>query len=236
MSPLIRRGLILFCLVAAATFVRLGWWQLGRLEERRAANRKATAARTAPPVVLEPNRARPDSLTERRVIAAGSYDPDHEMVLRGAAVRGVPGVTLVTPLRLRNSDTAVLVYRGFVPAPDAMTVEASALREPGELQVEGIAQPAQAGGGAPLEHGGRTTWARVDLDAMRSRIPYPVLPVVLRQSASLGQVSFPRRQPPPPLDDGPHLGYAVQWFLFAGFALGFAWLVGRRPTPDRSAP
>jgi len=28
-----------------------------------------------------------------------------------------------------------------------------------------------------------------------------------------------------PVDEGPHLGYAIQWFLFAGLAAGFALLV-----------
>jgi cytochrome oxidase assembly protein ShyY1 len=41
--------------------------------------------------------------------------------------------------------------------------------------------------------------------------------------------SFPRRLDPLPIDEGPHLSYAVQWFLFAGLAIAFAFLVvGRR--------
>jgi surfeit locus 1 family protein len=42
------------------------------------------------------------------------------------------------------------------------------------------------------------------------------------------------RVPPPPLGDGPHLSYALQWFAFATVALvGYvAWLrAGRRPRP-----
>jgi cytochrome oxidase assembly protein ShyY1 len=36
---------------------------------------------------------------------------------------------------------------------------------------------------------------------------------------------FPRRLEPPPVDEGPHLSYAIQWFLFAGLAAAFAVLV-----------
>jgi cytochrome oxidase assembly protein ShyY1 len=37
---------------------------------------------------------------------------------------------------------------------------------------------------------------------------------------------FPRRVELPPLDDGPHLSYAIQWFAFATIAVGGAvlWL------------
>jgi surfeit locus 1 family protein len=30
---------------------------------------------------------------------------------------------------------------------------------------------------------------------------------------------LPRRLPPPSLDEGPHLNYAIQWFAFATIAL-----------------
>ncbi len=38
-----------------------------------------------------------------------------------------------------------------------------------------------------------------------------------------------RRSDVPAIDEGPHLSYAIQWFLFAALAAGFAVLVvGRR--------
>jgi cytochrome oxidase assembly protein ShyY1 len=56
-----------------------------------------------------------------------------------------------------------------------------------------------------------------------------VLPVYIKQSPDRTLPSFPRREELPPMDDGPHLSYAVQWFLFAGMAVAFALLVvGRR--------
>ena len=39
---------------------------------------------------------------------------------------------------------------------------------------------------------------------------------------------LPRRLTPAPLDDGPHLNYAVQWFLFAVLAVVFAVVVVAR--------
>ncbi|MBA3495823.1 MAG: SURF1 family protein [Gemmatimonadales bacterium] len=227
MPPTARRVLMGLLLLAAAGFARLGFWQLGRLRERRAGNVVTAAARRAPPIALTPALGRTDTLAEYRVVARGRYDHAREIVVRGAVLQGVPGVRLVTPLLLSDGGPAVLVDRGFLPAPDAVTVDAKGATEPGEVEVSGIALPMPAGGGEPLEHGGRITWRRLDLTGLRARMPYEVLPIVVQQGPNSVAPSFPRRAAPPPISDGPHAAYAVQWFLFAGMAAAFAVLVVR---------
>ena len=225
------------CLLAAAGFVRLGFWQLHRLDERRAANRVAIAARAAPVLELAGAAvASADSLEERKVMARGRYDHMHDIVLRGGAYQGVPGVYLVTPLRLAGSDTAVLVERGFVPAPDAVTADAGTFAEPGEVVVKGLARRLRPGRGNPMRREGRTTWARLDPDALRDSLPYPILSISIRQTPDPSLPSFPRRMEPLPIDDGPHLNYAIQWFLFATLALAFAFLVIGRREKSRRGP
>ena len=137
-------------------------------------------------------------------------------------------MTIVTPLRVEGTDPAVLVTRGFVPSPDAVTVQADTLREPGEVRVRGVALPIDSGTGRPLERQGRTTWATLDAAALRARLPYPFYPAAVRQSPDASLPRLPRRLEPPPLDDGPHLNYAVQWFLFATMAVVFAVVVVAR--------
>lgn len=232
------RHLILLTLVlASALCVRLGFWQIGRLHQRQAANRASLAARAEPPVSLNgPAGISPDSLAERWVTATGTYDFAHQIVVRGQVYEGNPGVYLVTPLRLGRGDTAVLVNRGFVPAPDAVRASTEGLEEPGEVKVSGLAQAIGSGAGKPLPVDGRATWARLDLVALGSALPYPILPVVIRQSPDSVLPRFPRRLPPPELDQGPHLSYAVQWFLFAAMILAFAVLVVAKGVPVRRAP
>jgi len=237
MSPTTRRLLMAVCLLAAAGFVRLGIWQLHRLGERRASNRVVLAAREAPVVSLTGRMlGAADSLAERRVTASGRYDHAHEIVLRGEALQGIPGVIVVTPLRLTGSDTAVLVERGFVPAPDAVTADVDALAEPGEVQVTGLGRRLEPGGGRPLQRGRKTTWARLDIAALRDSLPYPLLSISIRQLPDTALPTFPRRLDPPAIDEGPHLSYALQWFLFATLATAFAFLVIGRRRGSRSGP
>ena len=229
MSPLARRLTLLGLVLVAAVFVRLGFWQLSRLDERRAANRTAAQARAEPPRELGVGADwTAEELNERWVEARGAFDHAHEIVIRGQAFQGAPGVLVVTPLRLTASDSAVLVLRGFVPAADAVRAEIDSLREPGEVRVRGLATPIASGGGQPLDYSGRTTWARLDLAALRTRLPYPVLPVLLRQTPDSGLSARPRRLPAPELSEGPHLSYAIQWFAFAVMAVAFGVLVVRK--------
>jgi surfeit locus 1 family protein len=224
--------------VAAAGATGLGFWQLGRLQVRRAANRVALAGRTLPPVSL--NALNPhDSLSQRRASALGAFDYSHAFILRGRVERDAPGVHLVVPMKLSGRDAAVLVHRGFVPADDALRPDTSTIDiTPGERTVEGIlvAVPDDPEGAAPLVVSGDTTWHRLDRAMVRARLPYPVLDVYLfetaRESRPAASRPWPMLASLPPLDDGPHLSYMVQWFGIGAAALAFAFLFGRRGVAD----
>ena len=213
--------LLVLSLAAAALFVRLGFWQLSRLSERRAANRLAAEARAG--AVLDLNRTGSGSppRMHHRVVVRGHYDRTHEVVLRGHVHREVPGVEIVTPLRIEGSDSAVMVNRGFYPSPDATFADTDSLNEPGLRRAKGVALaiPVSPDSGGILVSNGKETWRRLDLSALRARIPYPLLDVYILQSPDSGLPLYPRRLEPQPLDDGPHLSYAVQWFAFAGIAI-----------------
>ena len=194
-------------LAVAIACVRLGLWQLDRLGQRRARN-AVVAARLALPPVEAGGRVTADSARQRRIVARGVYDFAHERVWPGRSFDGTPGVALVTPLRLADG-SAVLVDRGWVPAPDAYHVDQAVYREPDTATVEGLGVIPPRGRGD------------VDLGRLRDSLPYRVLPFVIQQTGAspsrlgAGGGGLPRRWPRPVLDDGPHLSYALQWFSFA---------------------
>ena len=227
-----------FILVMCAMCVRLGFWQLDRLEQRRARNAAIRAATAQPPVRLD--SAAPAALTSdprsfewRRAEAAGRYYHAGDLVVRGRSRQGRPGVHLVSPLVLADG-RVVMVNRGWVPSPDGSTADVRALRTTGPVRVAGVLLPitAQADRGLPV--GGRTgadsTWRRVDLAAARERSPGPVIPLLLqRLPAAVDRADEPPlAEPLPALSEGSHLSYAVQWFSFAAIGLtGLAVLLLR---------
>ena len=212
-------------LLVSAGFARLGVWQLSRLHQRRAVNVATIAARAAPPARITAGSAGTDTLGEHRVVAEGRYDHEHEILLRGEVFEGAPGVEVVTPLLLADSGPAVLVNRGFLPAPDAVSAVTAGTQEPGAQTIRGLALPLGAAPGEPVEHGGRTTWRRLDAGALRQRLPYAILPIYVLQTPDSSLPRFPRRLEAPEVNEGPHLSYAIQWFFFAGLAAAFAVLV-----------
>jgi surfeit locus 1 family protein len=232
-----RLTFLAFALLAGLICARLGFWQLSRLRERRASNARILASRELPSIDLDQGAS--DSVAINRIVrVSGSYDFSTEFVIRRQSMEGVPAVRIVTPLHPATGDTAVLVIRGIVPSPDANSVELDSLREPGPQRVEGIAIAItmDARGGEPLNANGRTTWARLDLAAIRKALPYPVRGIAILQRPDSSLPNFPRRIEPAPLDDGPHLSYAVQWFGFAITALVGGVIVTRKRTEAEGNP
>ena len=103
--------------IAGVTFLaRLGFWQLDRLEQRRAFNATVAARWQEEPFDLVAEGL-PDDLAEleyRRVEVDGEFDYDNQIVLKERPRDGAPGVILVTPL-VMDDGRAVLVARGWVP-------------------------------------------------------------------------------------------------------------------------
>ncbi|HMA41981.1 MAG TPA: SURF1 family protein [Gemmatimonadales bacterium] len=190
-------------LAVAALFVRLGFWQLARLDERRAQNAIIAERRALPPVELPLHRLAADALRDRRAQARGVYDYAHERVWTGRTYDGAPGVALLTPLRLSDG-SAVFVDRGWASSPDAAHLDRERYREGDTVLVEGLVLP------APRDRGD------VDPVRLRDSVPYPLLPVVVQldDTAAPHPVGLHRWRPPV-LNRGPHLSYAIQWFSFA---------------------
>ena len=224
----------LVVLVVAAACVRLGFWQLDRLDQRQARNERLAARLDEAPLTVTAAIADTVGLSYRRARAAGSFDHDRSIVLPGRSYRGSPGVHVLTPLRLAESPAAFLVNRGWVPAADAATIDLERLRSAADTVVTGLLLPVP-GRGSSLARAAtvegdsafRRVWFAIDERAMRAQFPYPLLDVQL-QLLPTGSRGSPRPLPPPALDEGSHRGYAFQWFSFATIAIvGWIALLGR---------
>jgi len=226
-------------LVIVAGCVVAGFWQIARLHQRRASNSRIEAQLAQPAVPLETlltTGADPDTLAYRRVTATGTYDTAHEAVLIGRTLRDETGNNLLTPLRL-PSGNALVVNRGWVPYAAAAPRDPSARPPAGTVQVTGVLMPAEKDTTEPAGAEPTSVIATVDLGALQVGVPERLLPVYLwLQSQSPPQAGgSPASVPLPPLSEGPHFSYAVQWFTFALIGIiGYPLLI-RREASRRSA-
>jgi surfeit locus 1 family protein len=233
----------LLVLVLVVVMINLGFWQLRRLDEKKSHNASVRANESLAVAPID-SLARPDDqssrgkdLAFRRVTVTGTYDTTNEVVVRARSLNERPGVWVATPLRLANGD-AVLVVRGFLPTqgtPDAVPADAEPPR--GQVTVDGLVQETQTRGTfGPTDPEGRlTNMARVDVARLQKQVPYPLYPVYvqLKSSQPAQAGAEPEVLPEPVLDEGPHLGYAVQWFIFSTIAVVGYPLILRRSARNR---
>lgn len=223
---------------AAALFSGLGLWQADRHGQRQARNDTLRSRLSAPAVDAASATLASDSLAWRRVRVGGRYDYDREIVLRGRAHGGTPGVYVVTPLR-RDGGPALLVVRGWIPAADGVHAPLSRGRPASgadsAVSVTGVLLPSvteqEAGVTRDSVDGEpHLVASHVDVPALADSLPYPVAPLYVQRTAEEGRGErrrageeadrLPEVLAAPSPDPGPHFWYAVQWFGFAVIALG----------------
>lgn len=221
----------LLVFLGAAVCIRLGIWQLDRLESRRAFNAQVKAMRELP--ALDLNQAGSDSIAKmewRSVRVSGEYDFENQIALRNQYYGDQYGYHLWTPLLFNSSagsephQVAVLVDRGWIPVDGNSTPsDWRKYDEPGVVNLSGqirLGQTKPAFGGVDdtlPENGARLQiWNNGDLAHIANQLPYPVLPVYIQPDPDASDVEPPIPfQPEVELTEGPHLGYALQWFTFA---------------------
>ena len=234
----------LAALVIAAGCVRLGIWQLDRLEQRRSRNTVIETRLAAP--VTPARTAFGDTVAAEytRVSVAGAPDEARSMVIAARYRRGAPGVHVMTPVHLAGGGV-IMLDRGWVPAPDAATIDLARVPPLQADTVIGLVRRfAEADPVRPsvdtLPARRQRVLYRVSQEAVEALLPYAVLPLYVQALPGGGSGEIPIPADPPELTQGPHLGYAIQWFSFAAIAIiGWAVLVwrsgGRRAGPERTA-
>jgi cytochrome oxidase assembly protein ShyY1 len=225
---LLRPRWLIFTLAVVAAIVvmiNLGLWQLRRLDERRQFNATVEERIDRPAADLDdlvPADAdvADDRLADvewRPVVASGRYLGEEAVHVVNRSQGGRAGDHVVTPLLL-DDGRILLVARGFVP------LDTDAAPAPSrEVTVEGRLRRSQVRRTGALSDpatGALTAAQRLDIPRLAPQLPGDVVPMYIELTASQPPESgdFPQPIAAPELGEGPHLSYAVQWFLFSAIA------------------
>ena len=178
----------LLVILAAAVMVRLGIWQLDRLEQRRVRNAQYQRVMALPPLDLNQPLSPADlsGAVYRDAVVTGRYDFEAEVVLRNQVWDDRPGYHLLTPLVIDSTGQAVLVDRGWIPLEDGSPQSRAAYTETGLVSVRGRLMPQQQEtkiGGAvdPALTAGQISPGCLELDQPRAHRPsgQPAAPAAL---------------------------------------------------------
>jgi surfeit locus 1 family protein len=161
----------------------------------------------------------------------GRYDTGREILLRGRPNQDRPGNHLLTPLVFRGG-RAVIVDRGWVPPELETPPVVDALPPTAHVEVTGIGLPSEGSGPFSSAKGAieDREVSRIDVSRIARTLPYRTFPVylVLVKQTPPQRGELPDPITLPELEEGPHLVYAIQWFLFIPIAfVGYGAILRR---------
>jgi cytochrome oxidase assembly protein ShyY1 len=219
--------------IFAVACVFLGRWQWHRHEDKVARAQRINSHYFASPVPLSMAMPGPGATLPRAeewtlVTATGRYAAQSLMLVRNRPNNGVFGYEVVVPLGLADG-ASLLVDRGWIPNGQSASEPSAVPATPaGDITVTGWLRMGETSLARPFRAG---QLASINLAEARAQTGTPLYGayLVLRDEAgSPGEpIVRPQELEPPDTGEGPHLAYALQWWLAApvGFALV---LVGAR--------
>jgi cytochrome oxidase assembly protein ShyY1 len=228
-------GLHAFAVAAIAACVVMGLWQLGVYDTRQEHER--ADQRTVPRVDLvglwgadEPFEGR---LDRRPVRIEGRFAPADEQVwVTGRELDGRPGAWLVAPMRVTGTDASLLVVRGWAPKPGEL------LPVPrGDAAIDAVLQASERSG-EPFDRRDRTI-GTLSIPAITNVIQgdlYSGYAIGTSPSVMRGLTPVQPPEPDVAWTTGlRNLAYALQWWVFAVFALFMWWRMASEDVAMRRA-
>lgn len=223
-------GYLALTIVFAAVCTSLGVWQLDRRAETLTEMSRVSANFDASPVpvgtalpTLRSFRATQEWLP---VVMTGRYEIANQLLARNRPTDAGPGFEVLTPLRL-DDGTVFVVDRGWLPTGERQDAPDSVPAAPaGRVTVV-----ARLKAGEPTLPGRSATGnqiATINLGDVSRRLAEPTYTggYGLMASEDPTPASRPVAVTRPVADEGPHLSYAFQWFVFGLFSfVGLGWSI-----------
>lgn len=224
MSPKKKIFTSILVILAMAVMVRLGVWQLDRLESRKAFNQHYIEQINASPIVLD-TETNFEILTDyeyRDAYALGVFDFSNEIAIRNQSWENLAGVHLLTPMLLKDTESAVLVDRGWIPLDAYLSGDWSGFEKSGNVEIFGTIRASQTKSllgkqseDQTSEHESVSAVDFVNIQLISAQLPYSILPIYIQEAPNVNTLELPYPQKQEiEISTGPHLSYAIQWFVF----------------------
>jgi cytochrome oxidase assembly protein ShyY1 len=220
-----------FALIVSVACIFLARWQWQRLQSREAKNSVIVENFDQPAVdvatLLPPGTPLPNGTLWRQVEATGRYLAADEVLVRKRSLNEATGYWVLTPLKT-TAGVVLWCNRGWIRAGDDARSSAPVPPPPsGTVTVTGHLRQAE---GTSNDEGLPTGQIqRIDTESLGERVEAPIYDAWLQVSdEDPAQASTPTRLPAPEISGGPHLGYAIQWAVFAIAAWVGWWVILRR--------
>lgn len=207
-------------ILAIALFLKLGFWQLSRAEEKEASFALLERYAQQPPVTVPEPLIKLDDYLYRRVEVHGYFEAEHTIFLDNKTHQGVVGYYVLTPLRQVNSTTYVLVNRGWVSGGNDRSLLPDIYTPDGLVYLTGVVvSPSIRTLSLSDKQFTGKVWQSFSLDSYQNLTELTFQPFLLLQQNETQGDGLIRQWEKPDSGSSKNIGYAFQWFSLAVMTL-----------------
>lgn len=222
-------GYLALTMLFAAVCSGLGVWQLARRDEALTELFKIDSNFDSEPLpvaeVLPDLTAFDESQKWTPVELTGTYLVNDEMLARNRPLNVTPGFEVLTPLLLADG-TVFIVDRGWLPTGEEQDAP-DTVPEPPSGTVTVVARLKASEPDLPGRTASGDQVATINLTTIAERLDQPIYTGaygLMDTEIPAATEARPTAVLKPAHDEGPHLSYAFQWFVFGLLAfIGLGW-------------
>lgn len=203
-------------LIGILLFSSLGTWQVFRAMEKQQLQQNMDLRVQQQAFMLDRNLNNIESRKYAQVEAIGHYDKSNEILIDNTIYKGRAGYHVLTPFILKEDQSVIIVNRGWVPLSRDRSILPELETPEGELHLHGIISPPKSKPPLILGELDTTTkvWLYFDKIIFEKKSGQPLLPVIILLDKNDAH-GYVREWPKYEEKVGMHIGYAIQWYVFA---------------------
>ena len=209
-------------IVAFICFIRLGFWQLERADQKNAINSDYTLRQDDALINMNNSNAikNKESILWRQVELNGSFLNKKNIILDNQIFNKIAGFNVLTPFQINDSNHVVLINRGWHPNLANRDLIPNISNIVGERFLKGhIAKFPTSGitlGQSNIETMNSAVFRmqRLHFEELKDFLTYNLLPYMVYLEPLIDKENYNTFKLPAP-DSEKNYGYAFQWFAFA---------------------
>jgi len=206
----------ILAIIGLSIFTTLGTWQVYRAMEKQQLQAEMDIKLEQPILQLNKNIADIESKKYLKVHAQGHFDNAHEILIDNMVQNGNAGYHVLTPFVLQADKSVILVNRGWVPVGRDRRILPELSAPTKNITIQGIISPPKSR--PPLLLGDpdikSKVWLYFDAIQFKKKSGKDVLPVIILLDKD-NEHGYTREWPKYEVKIGMHIGYAIQWYVFA---------------------
>lgn len=211
----------LAALIAVLLTLYLAIWQQGRATEKRALQAEYSARTQAPPVILSSGLEKIKDANEYRyrlARARGEWQASNQIFIDNKfSVGGVAGYHVITPLKIADSNSVVLVNRGWVARTASYPAPPEANPPVGEVELQGqLTVPSKRFLELSANAVQGNVWQNLTIERYQQAMKMDVLPwILLASKISPPSMQLTLQSERPDAGVEKHIEYMLTWYSLA---------------------